>query len=226
MPAKAIKVDPVEIKPPTPLAKRFIRAVVGFGVGVGLGVAPFLGNLDIPGFSPLLSLFPESLQKFLVPTSAFLMGFIAAGTQFYSGFGLPISASKRYARYALAVILSSLFALMFIHRRFIETVHFSPLRVASYVIGSKRTEYCPCKKEMTDADCIRTRDANPDNIEGCWEKKEVVSRELYLSVTYLLLTGSFAYFIGLVLIRETATSKRSSSTPRQPKAKGKNIPND
>src|SRR4051812_25046827 len=74
--------------PPTPLAKRFVRSVLGFGVGVGLGLAPFLGKLGVPGFSALLSLFPEALSAFLIPVSAFLMGMLAAVTQFYSGLAL------------------------------------------------------------------------------------------------------------------------------------------
>jgi hypothetical protein len=36
------------IAPPTPLARQFVRLLVGFGVGVGLGSAPFLGIVDVP----------------------------------------------------------------------------------------------------------------------------------------------------------------------------------
>jgi hypothetical protein len=214
MPKNAVTEDAVKIAPPGPLANRFVRTLVGFGVGIGIGSAPFLGNLDVPGFSPLLSLFPESLKGFLLPTSAFLMGVIAAGTQFYSGFKLSAGASRRYAKYALAVILCSLFLLMFLHRRVVEVVHFSPQRKASYVIGAKRTETCPCNKTLSDAACIRNRNANPDNIEDCWQKNEVASREFALSAVYLVLTGSFAFFVGLLLLRESAISKERAETIR------------
>jgi hypothetical protein len=75
---------------------------------------------------------------------------------------------------------------------------------------------------MSDAACIRTRNANPDNIEDCWSKEEIASREFSLSLVYILLTGSFAYFIGLLLIRESAADKKQSGgAANKPKPKPK-----
>jgi hypothetical protein len=149
------------------------------------------------------------------------MGVIAAGTQFYSGFNISASLSRRYAKWTLTVILSLLLILMFLHRRFVKTVHFSEQQVVSYIIGSERTENCPCAKRMSDAACIRTRNANPDNIEDCWLKEEISSREFSLSLVYILLTGSFAYFIGLLLIRESVADKKRPGLANKPKPKAK-----
>ena len=35
------------IKPATALSKQFVRYLVGFGVGVGIGLAPYLGILNV-----------------------------------------------------------------------------------------------------------------------------------------------------------------------------------
>lgn len=210
MPTKVARRGSLKISPPTPLAKRLVRTVLGFGVGIGVGLAPFLGNLDIPLFLPLLSLFPITLREFLLPTSAFLMGVIAAGTQFYSGFNLASNASRYYAKRALAVISGSLLLLLFLYVNFVETVHFDENRTVSYVIGLERKASCSCDKDASDADCIFKRSANPNGIEGCWPKTQVALGEFSLSVVYLFLTGSFAFFVGLLLLQESAKSKRNA----------------
>ena len=71
-----------KLAPPTPLAQRYVRYVVGFGVAVGVGLAPFLGK--VPGLDVLARLFPPDLKSTLIPFSAFLMGLIAVAIQYYS----------------------------------------------------------------------------------------------------------------------------------------------
>src|SRR5436305_6589365 len=66
-----------------PLASTFIRYLLGFSVSVGLGLAPYLGKLDIPGFSPMLSLIPDSLQNVAIPLSTAAMGIVTIWVQRY-----------------------------------------------------------------------------------------------------------------------------------------------
>src|SRR5437016_3481091 len=71
--------------PPPPLARRWIRYLLGFGVSVAIGLAPYLGKVHVPLFSPLLDLIPESLQTTILPLSSALMGIVAVGVQWYGG---------------------------------------------------------------------------------------------------------------------------------------------
>ena len=98
--------------PPESFVRRWVRAVLGFSVGVAVGLAPFLGEFDTPGFTPLLSLFPPTLKSVLLPTSAFLMGTIGAVSQFYSGLPIKINSLKAYAKRIIILMLVTFFLLL------------------------------------------------------------------------------------------------------------------
>ena len=80
---------------PTPIARRYVSYVVGFGVALGIGLAPFLGK--VAGVDALLNLFPRSLHGSLIPLSAFLMGFIAGDENGVSA-AMLLEAVRRRSR--------------------------------------------------------------------------------------------------------------------------------
>jgi len=61
------------------------RYLLSFGVSVGVGLAPYLGNVRVPLFSPLLDLIPATLQNTILPLSTALMGVVALSVQWYGG---------------------------------------------------------------------------------------------------------------------------------------------
>jgi hypothetical protein len=65
------------------LTGRWMRLVLGFSVSVGVGLAPYLGKLKVPLFTPMLSLIPQSLQAVALPLSAASMGLVAVLVQWY-----------------------------------------------------------------------------------------------------------------------------------------------
>jgi len=188
--------------PPTSLSRRFTRALVGFGVGIAVGCAPMLGAVDIPLFSSLLSLFPFTLRPALLPLGGFVVGLVAAGTQFYSGLPVSIPKLKRGARISLMTSIAMLTLLLVCYFLLVRQVHFRDNFAISVVTGLTRSPVCPCPKTITDAMCLKTLSANPDNIELCWGRIQVRLSELALSMIYLLLLGSFAFFISLILLQE------------------------
>src|SRR5688572_28330666 len=58
---------------PPGLASKLLRYILGFGVSFGIGLAPYLGTFNIPGFTPVLSLIPKSIQNTAIPLAAILM---------------------------------------------------------------------------------------------------------------------------------------------------------
>src|SRR3954462_36217 len=82
---KSSSIDAMLLPAETP--RSFVRKVVGFGVGVGIGCAPLLGKLHVPGFEAMLTLFPAGLQATLIPFSGFVMGCVSVVVQFYSDQG-------------------------------------------------------------------------------------------------------------------------------------------
>src|SRR5690349_21572880 len=68
---------------PPSFTKRFMRYLLGFGVSVAIGLAPFLGQLDVPLFKSLLTILPPDERAVAVPLSATLMGTVAVAVQWY-----------------------------------------------------------------------------------------------------------------------------------------------
>jgi len=65
------------------ITTRWTRLVLGFGVSVAIGLAPYLGLVKVPLFAPLLSLIPVSIQNVALPLSAASMGVVAVFIQWY-----------------------------------------------------------------------------------------------------------------------------------------------
>ena len=104
------------IRLPSLLAGRYVRYVTGFGVAVGVGMAPFLGKYKIALFESLLELFPEDSKRSLIPISAFLMGLVAVAVQFYSGEVILRESIRRRFTFGFAVILLAFVGLVILYQ--------------------------------------------------------------------------------------------------------------
>jgi len=196
--------------PPTALARRYVRYVVGFGVAVGVGLAPFL----VSGTNALISLFPEELRSSLIPFSAFLMGIVAVAIQFYSGETVPRALLRKRFKVSLIVLLIGLIALITLYTFLI--VPYPILHgetTLPIVISFSRTEACPCPGGMSDLRCLQGITPSRSKIEDCWGSGALRRSRLLLSLCYLLVTGGFGGLIGLLLIQEEA--KKKQQRPRK-----------
>lgn len=212
------------ITPPTPLARQFVRLVVGFSVGVGLGMAPFLGALKVPGFRALLSLYPNELREPLVATGAFLMGVVAVVIQFYAGERVSRTDVRRLFRRTLIVVGVALVLLVVL---WVENVRLVPTtgEPASFVVAGERLSTCPCAAATPDVECIRQLGAGPGGVSRCWSDKAARRIWLGLFASYFLLTGGFGALIGLLLLQKAAkqqeagrTAKRRRKAKREPRS--------
>jgi hypothetical protein len=212
------------IKPPTPLARQYVRLVVGFSVGVGLGMAPFLGRLEIPGFVPLLSLYPDDLQDPLVATGAFLMGVVAVVIQFYAGERVSRADVRRLFRRTLIVVGVALVLLVVLWVLFVESVP-TPGEPARFVITSERLLTCPCDAAISNVECIQRLGAGPGSVSRCWSDQAVKLAWLALFASYFLLTGGFGALIGLLLLQKAAKQQEAArAAKRRRKAKREPAP--
>jgi hypothetical protein len=182
---------------------------VGFSAGVAVGLAPFLGVLKVPLFTPLLALYPVTLQSRLIPISGAVMGLAAVTIQWYGAERL----SRRWLRRAflsfLAVAGLALVLLLFVRAAFVVDV---PIQggeqQAAFVVGWNRLPTCPCT-ENSDPLCIRnTLTLNPAQIETCWNSRAVRFGELLLQFNYLAFIACFGAITGLVVLRESAGTTR------------------
>ncbi len=189
--------------PPTPLARRLVRYILGFGVGIGVGLSPYLGIINVPLFKSLYTLIPETMQNQIIPLSATLMGTIAVVIQWYAGENLTRSHLRSLFRKTLWITSVAFAGLLVIHTMTVVTV---PILAGqdrvSFVVGYSRPIKPPCTAEVSDAECIRKITFDPSAIESFWGDRQIRVARLLLTLAYLTLTGSFGSLVGLLLLRE------------------------
>lgn len=190
------------IRPPTALARRFVRMVVGFGVGVAVGLAPFLGKVEVPGFQALLTLYPHSLRDPLITLAAFLMGIIAVAVQFYAGERISRSGLRRRFRQGLTVLAVGLVAIIVLWVLFVVRVPTTG-EAFSVIVAGDRLPTCDCEG-LTDVQCIQGLSAAPEALGTCWGGPAYKGAQLAFIASYLVLTGGFGFLLGLLLLQERA----------------------
>jgi hypothetical protein len=192
------------VRQPGGLAGRWIRAVVSFGVGVTIGLAPFLGLVNIPPFTALLAMIPESLRPTTIPIAAALMGTIAVAVQWYGGESVSRSWLKKRFGIALAAAIISVFAFMFVQSTYVVTVRAEGGKVThTFVVGLVRQPACQCPPGSGDARCIDGLGCDESAVEECWGDRAVRQARNFLRSSYLVATCSFAILVGLLLLRRS-----------------------
>ncbi|HYN20995.1 MAG TPA: hypothetical protein VE078_08545 [Thermoanaerobaculia bacterium] len=203
---------------PTPLARRLVRYVVGFGIAVGLGMAPFL---SVPGMGSLLDLFPTDMRRPLIPLSIFLMGIVAVAVQFYAGESTGRAVLRRRFRLALICLVVGLMLFLALYVRFIESYEHrrrdGQMEATPVVIGLSRTAGCGCEENLSNAKCLQQLTLQPGAVESCWGSRYLI--RLSLNLSYLLLTGGFAALIGLLLLQEESRRRGAAKKQRRPPVK-------
>lgn len=201
---------PVHLPPPPPLARKLWRSILAFGVSFAVGLAPYLGRVRIPGFTPLLSLIPNSIQDTAIPISAAVMGTVAVAIQ-WSGFdkNSPVWLNKWFKRTMLLFLFGAL-AITLLHIFVVTKVQFLGGKDAeSFVVGFVRPNKPPCTEEISDAECIKYLTFDLARIESFWGDRQVKIAKTSLVITYLILTSSFGVLVGLLLLKQLHLS-----TPR------------
>jgi TIR domain-containing protein len=195
------------IQLPSALAVRYVRYILGFGVAVGVGLAPFLGKYKLPFFEPLLGLFPGASKLSLIPTSAFLMGLVAVAVQFYSGEEIPQGTIRK--RFGVGLLLVTLaFAALYVlyDSRMLQIKDPRTGIYVPHILGWSRLpegRVCKCRSEEDDHMCAYALGLD---LGRCWPSIPQVRMALHLS--YLTLTGGFGALIGLLLLQEEARRQK------------------
>ncbi len=210
------------IRLPSVLAGRYVRYVMGFGVAVGVGMAPFLGNYKVPLFESLLELFQEESKTTLIPISAFLMGLVAVAIQFYAGENIVRKNIRRRFAFGLAAILVAFGGLVAIYGTDrvisipVPSSDPSTKHYARVILGWSRAANCDCRDEPNDLECAYDLGMH---LETCWPSIPQVRLSLYL--LYLTLTGGFGSLIGLLLLQEEARRQEKKKKARPPSKKSR-----
>jgi uncharacterized membrane protein len=206
-------------EPPTPLARKLVRYILGFGVGVGLGLAPYLGAFDLPFFKPLLGLIPELIQNTAIPLSSALMGIVAVVTEFYGGERLTRPMLRKLFKKTLLIAALAFIILIIVHTWIVVTVPIlGGKESVSYVVGFSRPMRPPCTVDVSDAECIKYLTLDTSVIESFWGDRQIRVAKGLLILSYLSFTSAFGTIIGLIVLRDRISRKRPHRVARHLKA--------
>jgi hypothetical protein len=206
---------PKLILPPTALSRDFVRKTVGFGVGVGLGMAPFLGAINIPGFKALYSVLPFQIRDGLIALSAFVMGLIAIAIQFSAAEKLSRPVIRKRFSLGFVAMLIGFIAFVALRSEFTESVERGKSHV-SVMIGSSRIKGCGCPPSYSDAECIETLGFRKAAIASCWGSRTLRRLGLLFTLSYLSLTGGFAALVGLLMLQQEAKRQAGRKDAKRP----------
>lgn len=208
-------------QPPT-LTRKFVKLILGFGVSVAVGLAPYLGKIGIPGFDALLTLLPRSIESIVLPVSAALMGLIAVWVQWNSFENFKIKYYRRNFKMFLILFTSFLFTLMIVHTLLVVKIDVPAANDSvSFLIGINRPYREPCPSGISNADCIKRLTFDEAKIAGFWGDNQIKISQLLLIFSYILTTSTFGALIGLLLLWQEYNA--SLKQPQSGKKKLDNI---
>lgn len=199
-----------DLPQPPALAARWLRALVALAVTVPLGLAPLLGKLDIPGFTTLLTLYPDELRNTALALATFAMALVAVGVQFFAG----DKTNQRKLRRAFLVLTAGLFALLvtlaYQHVQHVVTVPVGREgHTLTYVVGAQRLPTCKCQPTEGDSRCLHRIGLDPSYHASCWAQADMRRQSFQLLMLYVALMTGIGALVGLLLMkRPTATRRR------------------
>jgi hypothetical protein len=183
------------------LASDWIRYVLGFTISIALGLAPYLGLVGVPGFTPLLSLIPRSLQNTAIPLSIAAMGIIAVLVQWKKR-----DPAKPLA-FRNAVLFSAGTLLLFIALQMLAVAHVEVPAVdqtVSFAVGFSSPQRPPCENLSPEACIAQKLSFDESVIDGYFGPAQTRLTRLLLLLSYIGFMSSFGWMVGLLLLRDRA----------------------
>jgi TIR domain len=214
-----------------PDARSFVREIGTFWIGVAVGLAPFFGEIPIPGFRPLLQIFPTDLKWILLAVAPFSMGFVAAAVKFQLDEKTDRAKLPRWLWTAVIASLVGVFTLLYLQRYVVRVEMDKGFWLA--IIGSSRISTCGCPKEVSDEDCIDGIGTR-SGMDTCWDRNERENIKLAFGFDYLFINLGVGVVVGVRMLqkklarleakkrteREKAQRARKASKPKNPTSAG------
>lgn len=213
--------DPKLFEPPSTTARMFVRRMRWFSVGVGVGLSPYLGALNIPLFKPLLNSMPFQVRFELIALSSFLLGIVAVAVEFYAMERVP----PRWLAvgFGLGLILLLVGFFRFVDLRDQYTVN-GPAgnSEVTVLIGASHRKTCPCEDPEDDpVACVRQLGLDEAALARCWGAKETNKRGRSLGIAYLGLTGGFGGLVGALVLQDVERRRKAMAQQAKKKSRPK-----
>jgi hypothetical protein len=210
----ATRLSPIEA--PTQVASDLRRRIIGFGVWFVIGLAPLLGNFEVPLFTAVIAMYPADLQRWLIPLSGLLMGMIAIAVDYTVGAKKPSKALEKNVDWwfvrTLVVFLAAFVILIGLYVFTVtrvghrtgpsrEMIHSAIVTGTQQVPPQPPGSSCMCSPRQDAEQCINDISLNPAYIRTCFGNNRVALATVALALTYLAVMGSFVAAVGIGLVR-------------------------
>lgn len=205
-------------EPPTAVGRRIVRYVLGFTVGVGVGLAPYLGTQEVPLFAPLISLYPDSVRDVLIVLSTAAMSIVVVGIQWGADqYQATNKVRGWFSKLFAAAIASFIVLIVVVTLTIVRVPVGSGNSVESFVTSfGSRLPQCAssCSQAESDAQCITNLTFNETRIAGCWGDTNVRVATLAILFSYLATTSFFGAIVGCLLIPTAHTEGKNDAEPK------------
>ncbi len=211
-------VEKPKIPAPPPLSQILVRRILGFGVWVAIGLAPFLGAFRVRPFVSLLELYPYSSRLQVLALSGFLMGVIALVIENVGTGRLTRKSLTRSFRNALITLTVSFLFFVVFYQFLVIKVEGQPSPppappvTQAFVTGGltvpAHSPDCKCRVGQEAKQCIEKISLSETNVRTCFGPMRVTFASLFLLLLYLTLTGSFAASVGIFVLRQKMEKDR------------------
>lgn len=197
--------------PPTALARRFVRYLLGFGVGVGAATLVFLTG-------HLFKVIPDDLRSIALQTSTLLMGLVAVGVQFYAREAIRRRTLRRLFTVGVGVLVAGVVLFLRLYVLHVETFELRG-ETLTVVLSERRLAGppCPCEPEISHEDCLLRLGVASARL--CWDESRIAAVRTSLLLTYLLSTIGFGVLVGLVVIQEELRREARRRKPRKTRSR-------
>lgn len=181
--------------------REFVRLMLGFGVSVAVALAPLLGKIKLPLFTPLLNLYPESIREPVIIIGSACIGIVAVIVE-WNGRTKHDDAwiRKQFRRSVFAAFLCLSFLIVAWNFCVIEI----PLlgdHSLYLVVGFTEPQKPPCDG-LSKSECVaRKLTVNPAAIDSYWGDNQINIAKLSLELPYWVFLSSFGVMIGLLMLQ-------------------------
>lgn len=198
----------------TPAEKTYLRYALAYTVTLGVGLAPMLGKIHVPGFSSIAELFPQNLQRSIIPFATFLMAIPVMVVHFIGSDRIRVATLKRWFIAVLPMLVVLPLVLFYLYESYVVQVDFEGGRgSASYIVGERMLPDCPCATHHMDiGTCVaQLISANPTAVTACYPRAEINARRAALAIVYLPMMLAFGTLIALIMLKEAQNRRRHAA---------------
>lgn len=198
----------VRYPPPPPLTRLWVRTLISFAVTVAIGLAPFLGTMGVPLFSPLLNLIPLQIRTEAITLSTMAMSLVAIAVQWKAKIRSNPKEMRKKFRVAITSTVFTFVCVFAISNFLVVRVHFlAGSKSVTFLKGFRRPSPDPCAG-LSDEACIqRVLTFNEADINSYWGDNQIaVSRFLFLSA-YIAMLAQFGLLIGYLVQAEAGMTR-------------------